>query len=248
MANEKRRKIEQLIDKVFSTLDTTGLNAKKYKDLFAKMNDAQFTTWVKNLVNNDNEFLFLEVLPFKAEPTVNDIEKTAKLLNVPLEEYVYIQNDGDTADPVRTRYKVPVMYLYIKKMQQILSKKNSFSMGIDKRNSKFNQVTDKDKAAKLTEPEVYSLMAIGAEDTIRELFGPRADNDNKDEFYRRLSLDGYVSLNELKNNPSGKSTLNVLNVYLLGMGIKSDIVAPGYIIDVSRTAKEKDVTASRRQQ
>ena len=44
-----------------------------------------------------------------------------------------------------------------------------------------------------------------------------------------LSEQGYVTLDELDNLPTNKVTLNTVNTYLLGMGLKSDLVSDSYI-------------------
>jgi hypothetical protein len=105
--NIKRQKIENLIYKTFSTLDTTGLNTKKYKDKFSKMTDKVFDEWVKEFLSS-KDYLDLEVLPFKNEPSLDNIQKAAKDLNVPLEEFVYYRHEGLDGKPVRSRQKVCV--------------------------------------------------------------------------------------------------------------------------------------------
>jgi hypothetical protein len=57
---------------------------------------------------------------------------------------------------------------------------------------------------------------------------PRADDMvAKEEMYAAIAQKGYVSLNELTNNVDNKVTLNTLDVYLIGCGIKSDLITRG---------------------
>lgn len=143
----KRKKIEDLIYKVFNTLDKTGLNTKKYKDKFSKMNNKEFAVYMKQFFNNPKKNFYLEVLPNKNTPRLVDVNKTLKILDVPTEEFVYFKHDGHANNPIRTRYKVPVVYLHLRRLQQILSKKNTYSNTINKRNLKTYQLTADDKIA-----------------------------------------------------------------------------------------------------
>ena len=118
-----------------------------------------------------------------------------------------------------------IMYLHIKRMQQILSKKNTTSTDISSRSALTGQVVNKDKNARESDAETFSLVTLGAEASLRELLGPRADDlTMKTEMYSEVSKKGYVSLDELTNNVENKTTLNTVDTYLLGCGIKSDLV------------------------
>jgi hypothetical protein len=94
-------------------------------------------------------------------------------------------------------------------LQQILSKKNTYSLDISKRTLKTNQVTDDNKIARLTDAENYSLSAIGANYALKELLGPRADSsDGKIDLYKQISMYGYAYQKDLSNDLSEKRTLN----------------------------------------
>ena len=43
---DKRKEIETLIDDVLSAMDPTGINPRKYKDMFQVMSDAAFSDWI----------------------------------------------------------------------------------------------------------------------------------------------------------------------------------------------------------
>lgn len=80
----------------------------------------------------------------------------------------------------------------------------------------------------------YSLVFYGnIEKFIRELdrvtsylkLKPRADDSvMKSEMYNSIARKGYVSYKDLTNNVDNKTTLNTLDVYLIGCGIKSDLI------------------------
>lgn len=143
----KRKKIEELIYAVFDRLDTTGANTKKYKNLFKSMDDKKFDGWLRMFLSNIKKNFYLEVLPNKNAPKIKNAVDALNYLNVPTEEYLYYRHDGNKDDPIRTRYKVPILYINIRRLQQILSKKNTFSLDINKRNLKTGQVTAENKIA-----------------------------------------------------------------------------------------------------
>ena len=129
------------------------------------------------------------------------------------------------------------MYLHIKRMQQILSKKNSTSTDITSRSALTGQVVAKDKNARISDQETFSMVTIDAIDTLRELMGPRADDTTmKTAMYSEIAKKGYVSIDELSSNVDNKTTLNTIDVHLLGMGIKSDLVTKS--LALSRTLKK----------
>ena len=118
----------------------------------------------------------------------------------------------------------------------MLQKKNTYSMSIDKRSLKTNQVTGEDKIARITDVENYSLTAIGADEALKEFLGPRADSeDSKLEMYKQISNQGYTYLKDLPNDISKKRTLNTINSYLIGAGLASDLVGEDFLEIASNT-------------
>ena len=84
----KREKMEKLIYDTFDALDKTHANTEKYKAMFAGMTDAQFDKFFKDLFNDPNRYLILTVCDYEIDLKIEDIERAAKVLNVPLFEKV----------------------------------------------------------------------------------------------------------------------------------------------------------------
>src|SRR5699024_7778415 len=105
--SDKRTDIQDTIMKVFDKLDKSGKNSEKLKNFYNTMNNEEFIRYMKRFVNSDENF-YLEVLPNKNEPKLKDVEEALEAINVPTNEYVYYQHDGDKSNPIRTRYQVPV--------------------------------------------------------------------------------------------------------------------------------------------
>ena len=61
---DKRNKIETLIDGVLMRMDPTGINAKKYRNMFQTMNDKQFSDWVTRFLADDKSNLRLDIEEF----------------------------------------------------------------------------------------------------------------------------------------------------------------------------------------
>jgi len=99
----KRKKMEDMILKTFSLLDTSGANTDKHKKFFKSLDDKAFTKWADNFFKDKEQNFFLEVMPYENEPHMDDIKKAAKFLDVPLDETVklnYLDGEVYTKDPV----------------------------------------------------------------------------------------------------------------------------------------------------
>lgn len=229
----KRKQMEDIIYSTFTALDPTGVNTEKYKQMFSKMNNAQFDTFFKKFFKDENMYLTLDTVEYENSLKLEYVEKAAKILDIPLFEKIampFINKDKE--HPVVTKYECPVGYIHIKRMQQILSKKNTTSTEISQRSQLTGQVTGKDKNARDSDQENFALVTMEADNTLRELLGPRADdNVMKTQMYNEIARKGYVSINELTNKVENKTTLNTVDVYLIGMGIKSDLVTDGLVVN-----------------
>ena len=135
-----------------------------------------------------------------------------------------------SADRGRDRLD-PVGYIHAKRMQQTLLKKNSGSIKIDQRSAKTGQVIGKDKNARNSNVETYSMVATDSINALRELMGPRSDNEiAKQEMYSAINRNGFVSLDELSNNQEDKIALNSLDVYFTMQGFRTNLVFPNDVI------------------
>ena len=73
--------------------------------------------------------------------------------------------------------------------------------------------------------ELHGLTIFGADNAIKEFYSARADNMlAKRDMYSKISKYGYCYLEELESDISQNQTINTINTYMLGGGIKSDII------------------------
>lgn len=224
-----RKQVTDLVSNTLKLLDKSGRNSEYYTQFFNSMSDEEFKKWMKKFAEDDRQYIILQIKAFdkSKEPSLDDIEKAAKYLGIELDEYVYLPFLNPGKSPTKTQYKVPVGYLHMKRMQQMLSKKNVFSIDTNQRNMKTNQVTGESKAGRISDVETMSLLANNCENALKELLGPRADDSAmKESMIKNINRDGYVSLNDLKSDTKDKQTLNTVDVYMLGCGLKSDLITP----------------------
>lgn len=229
---KKREAMETLIYDFFSAFDKTGTNTNHYKILFQKMSDAEFDRYFKAFFANKKAYLVLNVADYENNIKLEDIERAAKVLKIPLFENVYLPHISmDKSKVICTKEPVPVGYLNIKRTQQTVSKKNGMSTNIDTRAALTAQVTGADKNGRESDVENTMLVSMDMVDTLRELNGPRADDlVMKNQMLQEIALNGYARLDDLEDNPENKTTLNTVNVFLLGMGLNSDLVTSGLML------------------
>lgn len=232
MVVTNRAYIEKLIYDTYSAIDPSGVNTDKFKNYFSQMNDQEFAKFMKSFLDNDHENFTVDITEFEHDIRMEYCEKAAKVLNIPLMEYLYLPHlTKDKRRVVVTKEKCLVGYINVKRTQQFLQKKNGLSTANEKISALTGQVVDKDKNAQDSDIEASMLVALGADKILQELHGPRADDHvMKREMNQSIATKGYVELDELTNVSTNKVTLNTVNTYLLSMGLKSDIVSDTYVL------------------
>ena len=232
MTVTNRAHIEQIIYDTFDALDPTGKNTTKYRELFRTMDDKEFTRYMKNFLDNDSENFAFDITEYENDIKMEYCEKAAKVLGVPLMEYVFMPHlTMDKSHVISTKEKCLVGYFNVKRTQQFLTKKNGISVSNEKKSALTGQVVNKDKNARDSDIEAFMLVALGADKILQELHGPRSDDHvMKREMVQSIATKGYVLLDELTNLSTNKITLTTVDTFLMGMGLKSDLVSPTYIL------------------
>lgn len=233
LSHKARVKMENLIYGVFDRLDPTKTNTDFYRSFFSKMTDNEFDKFFDEFIKDPNAYLNLDIATFEHDLSMDGIEKCAKFMGVPLYEHVVMPFYSEDKDnPIVTPYPVPVGFIHEKRVQQTAIKKNSTSIDITMRDAKTNQVINNDKNARESIEENYAMMTYGAVDGVKEFMSFRADdNVMKEEAYSKIRRDGYVSMKELPDDISNKAAVNTFDTYMIGMGLKTDIVTEGYLVN-----------------
>lgn len=134
--------------------------------------------------------------------------------------------------------------MHVRRMQQILSKKNSYTIDINQRSQLTGQVVNDSKIARLSDNETSALLVMGAENILNELLGGRSDNkEKKQRMYEDIARYGYANISSndpLVNdqvNSNSNVVLNTIDVMFLGAGLKTDLINDTYIIDEKKIKK-----------
>lgn len=234
ITTKQREEIEDLLYKVLDTIDPTKTNSDYYRELFYTMNNNQFYHfWERRLPIRFHYDIF------KIEPKMYDIVDAFKLIDVPLLEkinmpHIYKNKDGV---PVQSN-ECLVLYIHIKRMKQMVAEKSHVALNVEKRDMKTGLLTGEDKGAKETDREFEALAANGLEYTIDEFSRFRADSMRSAAEANNIILSkGTLSEKDLTVEKSDSLAKNMMNVYLLGANIHSNLVDIDYMTPY--TAKNK---------
>jgi hypothetical protein len=242
---EKRKQIESLVDRVLRTMDPTGVNADKYKTMFGRMNDKAFGDWMDRFLADPKSNLRIDITEFDHTRTLkfSDSMKCGKeVLHFDPFEYVYIPHVSSNPNrPIRTKTPVLVGYLNIKRPQQMVSKKTGLSINDTNRDEQTGNLRGESKGGTTTGIENELLAGVGGESIISEICGARGDNVREyDNMVAAISETGSVRLEDIKTNVYDKPTLLQTDLYLMAMGLKTDLISESYYsIDKMRAAMEQ---------
>lgn len=240
----KRKQMEELVYKTFDILDKTGKNTAKYKERYSKMSNEQFSKEMTKFLNNPDAYFYLEIEPYQVEVSMKEAQKAADFLGVPLFEHVVMPFANPEGEPVVTQEPVLVGYIHTKRVQQMVSKKNSMSIHIGQRNPKTGMVTGDDKNARASDVENIALIAVGAKESMKELIGARSDDlPAKTEMLKRIKDDGVVSLQDIPSNKTDKTSLNTLDVLFTCAGLKTDLITEGLALPRTLKNLNRDVSS-----
>ena len=226
LSDKKRKDIEALIYSVYDKIDPSKINSNYYKELFAKMDNNQFYHFLERRL----PFRFHQDA-FKNEPKMADAIDAFKILNKPLFEkvnlrHVYINKDGK---PVQSK-ECLVVYIHIKRMKQMISKKNNSSMDIEKRDMRTGLLMQEDRAGRESDREFESLASYGLDATMEEFRTVKADAMGaSQEMLQTIANKGSVSEKDYVVTKQDSLARNMLSAYLIGANIHTNLVDEGYM-------------------
>ena len=225
LSDNKRKEIEALIYEVYDKADPSKTNSNYYKELFSKMDNNQFYHFLERRL----PFRFHQDA-FKNEPKVNDVVDTFKILKKPLFEKVNLRHVYTNKEGKAVKGKeCLVVYIHIKRLKQMISKKNNSSMDIDKRDMKTGLLMQEDRGGRESDREFESLASYGLDATLDEFRTVKADAMNaSQEMLQTIANKGSVSENDYVVTKQDSLARNMLNAYLIGANIHSNLVDEGY--------------------
>lgn len=241
-----RKALEQDIYEFLDDLDPSGKNTERMRTFFLKMSDAQFYRYMLKFFNDDNMNFSVAYEPLDNPVTVDFAVKIGKKHGIPITEIVYKPYlTGDTEDPPAGVYPTLVMDVPIKRLKQMVISKNHTSLSNTKRDPRTNQVTGHDKTARVTDAEVYSMIVQELYQTAEEEFGPLSDDSAAMyEMLRLIQRDGEVSLKDLPKEYTNRTTMNTIEMYMLGACLCTNMLEEsGYVLPITMSAKDDKSSA-----
>ena len=225
--NPQRKKAEELIYRYYDAVDKTGSNTAYYREMFSKMSDSQFLAFVKRPLP-----LRFHTKPWEVEPKMEDIKEGLDVLGVPLTEKValpYLYRN-DKGEPIVSKEAI-VVPIHVKKMKQFIVKKNHVSTGINDRDYKTGLLVYHDKGGKTSDREMEGLIAMGMDNTMKELTTFRADAmDAKSIAYSSIATTGTLKQSDIPIDQVDFTSKVTLNYYLLGASLYTNIVNQDYML------------------
>lgn len=198
----------------------------------SKMPLDKFDAFCKKFLYDEEANFNLSVQHYENDLTLANIRKTAEFMGIPLFERIALPFTSIGSDEVYWTYeKVPVLYVHVKRVEQLVTKKNSMSIGISQRNTKTGQVSGDDKNGRMSDMENIAITTLGSDELLKEMLGARSDDMvMKREMLKQIQNDGYVDMDKIPSLPQNKVALNTLDVYFTAVGIKTDIVTEGLLV------------------
>ena len=140
--------------------------------------------------------------------------------------YVY---KNDKGEPVETQ-ECMVIYIHLKRMKQMLTKKNNNAMNIENRDMKTGRLVGEDKGGQETDREFESLATMGLDWTMDEFARAKADAlGAATQMSNTILTNGFVSDKDIQVSSDDSLGKNMLNAYLLGAHITSNLVDIDYM-------------------
>lgn len=239
-AKARRAKAEKLIYDVLDQADITGTNTEYYKNLFAKMNDQEFYKFFEKRLP-----LRFHTSAFEVEPKMYEIDKAFKVLGAPLYEVVnlpYLYKDSKGRS-IRSKSAL-VVYLHIKRMKQMLAKKNSISLSIAERDMHTGLLVNHSKTAKTSDREEEVFAILGMDANMDEFSRLRADAmQSKEEMYSTIATTGMIKAGEIVPEKDESLAKRMLYVYMLGANICTNLLGEddGYLNPHTIKNKQKQL-------
>lgn len=218
----KRKKIQDLVLSVVSTIDPSGTNHERYKQKFETMSDNQFTKFMKAIESGDEQ-LYMYAPNLKNTITIDTLKAGAEIVKLPIQDHLWL------TDPVsNTKYKTPQKYIILKlpvrRVKQFLMDKLSVPEGDTKTDLLSGQVVKPDKSSAISLIEMQTIANKGLDKSILEFIKVRGgDIHAYADFKAQLEETGKVDVSSIGTDSTPRSTV-VAGVYLKAMHIDNNLV------------------------
>ena len=220
----KRQKVEDYIVSLMNTIDRTGLNTTRYKDMFAHMSDKQFDSWMKDLRDQKTK-LYLWTPNMKVAVQIRDLITAANKVGCQLFERLRLW-DNATRRYYTTPEKFLIVELPVRRVKQYLLDKLSVPDSDRVVNPTTGQVIKPDKGSAISMTEAQTYDSKGLHKCLDELLIVRGGNlEAYASFKAALENGGTASLDELDYS-GGVRSAQVAQANLESMHIENNLATP----------------------
>lgn len=200
-------------------------NVDIYKDLFSRMNDKEFFSYIESL---DNGNILPLYVPPAEEPllTIDNLEKVAKALDFSYRQHLYLTDPG-TGQVYKTQAKHFIGMLPVRRQVQMLVKKSSIPQSNHIVDERTGQATGESKGSRLSGPEINVNASKGLTNMVIELIKFRGgDEKSYNAMNKSIIETGEVSMASIMaETPSTVKSNKTLHIYLKGgMHLKNTIL------------------------
>lgn len=217
-----RIKAETDMCNLMNVFDNTKFSGNQYKQLFDSMTNEEFKIFMEKIANEE-EYVTINIDSSRRDLTLDTIFEKCNKLGIQTHKYViYRENksEGDNELTSVTPHRALILYIPMKRLQQIISKKNNASGDIDKINILTGAVTSDSKSSALNDTQSLGLVSSQQFNTLKELLGPRSDDHrSKIQMLQRIEEDGEVSLKDLNITSNNKQSLTTLKEFMRAIAI-----------------------------
>ena len=220
--SSKRIRAEKGFYEMMDVLDPSGYNTSRYKEVFDGMSDSEFDSYMKDIEHGTDVPSFdIDSMTAKDELTTEHLFKKGRKLGIKTHQHViYLENKGVGGEPMVTPEPVPILVLPVKRLQQMIDKKNAAAGDIDKVDILMGQVVRDSKASRISDVQTMGMLTSGHMSSIKELMGPRADDPvSKQQMMEKIEDYGEVSLDDLSIETKNKQALATSRVLLRSAGL-----------------------------
>ena len=193
---QKKKKILDYICKLCDTIEPSGLNSKRYRQIIGQMNDKEFDQFM-NYMKEGRWQLHIVAPNMIVNLQNEDLLKACDLIGLDLFQRVWMY-DKATGRKFLTDNKYMFVKLPIRRQQQFLDEKISVPDNDRTIDGLTGQVTGDSRSCSITNPEIQILAARGLNNTLQELVNIRGGNiHGYSEFRRMLEENGEGDLDML---------------------------------------------------
>ena len=209
---QKKKKILDFICKLCDTMEPSGLNSKRYRQIIGNMNDKEFDQFM-NYMKEGKWQLHLVAPNMIVNLQNEDLLKACDMIGLDLFQRVWMY-DKATGRKYLTDNKYMFVKLPIRRQQQFLDEKISVPDNDRTIDGLTGQVTGDSRACSITNPEIQILAARGLDKTMQELVNIRGGNiHGYSEFRRMLEENGEADLDMI--DPNSRTRASVVGGKLL---------------------------------